>query len=146
MGAHTCAEEGKEIKPLWKRTCRTCLIQEENMQYGLLRQKRVGEVTYFVWRIKVLLLTWRTCDFVTILAMHTWSRFIPACVPALCVELSTPSLMALSLIICRPLVWTQSFNICLVRSLFSTIIEIINHNHTITSSLSLLGHQNPMRS
>lgn len=113
IGARTCAEKGNQIKLLWKRTCRTCLTQQENMQYGLLRKKTVGEVTYFIWREKVLLMTKRSCDFVTISAIHTWSRFIPACVSALCVDLSTHSLMALSGIICRLLVWTQSFNTCL---------------------------------
>lgn len=62
IGAHTRTEKGKQIKSLWKRTCWTCLIQQEYMQYGLLRQKIVGEVTYFIWRGKVLLMTRRTCD------------------------------------------------------------------------------------
>lgn len=113
IGACTSAEKGKQIKLLWKRTCRTCLIQHENMQYGLLRKKTVGEVTYFIWREKVLLMTKRSCDFVAISAIHTWSRFIPACVSAPWMDLSTHSLMALSAIICRLLVWTQSLTICL---------------------------------
>lgn len=70
IGARTSAEKGKQIKLLRKRTCRTCLIQQENMQYALLRQKTVGEVTYFIWREKVLLMTKRSCDFVAISAIH----------------------------------------------------------------------------
>lgn len=109
---YTCRER-KTDKIIMEENLLNLPYSTGNMQYGLLRQKIVGEVTYLIWREKVLLMTRRTRGFVTISAMHVRSRLLPGYVSAPCAELSAHSLMAPSWTICRPLVWTQSFNVCL---------------------------------